>query len=61
MVRGFISSVYTLEKWEIASNIRLSIVKAFQEKSIKLALPIHVLVSKNAQTSSHVSRIKSGD
>lgn len=59
MIRGFISSVYTLEKWEIASNIRLSIVKTFQEKGIKLALPIHVLVSKNAQTSSHISKIKS--
>ncbi len=49
MVRGFISSVYTLEKWEIASNIRMSIVKMFNEKGIKLALPTRVLLTRNAQ------------
>lgn len=49
MVRGFISSVYTLEKWEIASNIRISIVKAFEERGIKMALPTRLLVTKKEQ------------
>ena len=47
MVRGFISSVYTLEKWEIASNIRLAIVKAFEEHNIKLAPARLVLTRSN--------------
>ncbi len=46
MVRGFISSVYTLEKWEIASNIRINIIKAFQAENIKIALPTRVLLTR---------------
>ena len=46
MVRGFISSVYTLEKWEIASNIRIAIAKGFKEKGIRLALPSRLLLTK---------------
>lgn len=61
MIRGFISSVYTLEKWEMASNIRLSIVKTFNEKGLKLALPIHVIVAKNAQAKSAVNKIDTGE
>jgi len=47
MVRGFISSVYTLEKWELASNMRLAIVKAFEEHNIKLAPARLVLTRSN--------------
>ncbi len=47
MVRGFISSVYTLEKWEIASNIRIAIVKTFTEKGIRLALPTRLLLTRH--------------
>ena len=46
MVRGFISSVYTLEKWEIASNIRIGIAKAFKQQGIKIALPTRVVVNR---------------
>lgn len=46
MVRGFISSVYTLEKWEIASNIRINIVKKFDEENIKIALPTRLLLTR---------------
>ena len=46
VVRGFISSVYTLEKWEIASNIRMSIVKTFNEKGIELAVPTRLLITR---------------
>lgn len=46
MVRGFISSVYTLEKWEIASNIRINIIKKFEEEDIKIALPTRLLLTR---------------
>ncbi len=47
MVRGFISSVYTLEKWEIASNVRIAIVKRFEKDGIELALPTRLLLSRS--------------
>ncbi len=46
MVRGFISSVYTLEKWEIASNIRINIAKVFREKGIRFAVPARLIITK---------------
>lgn len=45
MVRGFISSVYTLEKWEIASNVRINIAKVFKEKGIRFAVPARLLLT----------------
>ena len=47
MIRGFLSSNYTLEKWNIASDIRLQIVQTFAREGIKLALPIRVSVQKS--------------
>ena len=47
MVRGFISSVYTLEKWEIASNIRIAIVKRFEERGIRFAIPSRVVLTRS--------------
>ncbi len=55
MVRGFISSVYTLEKWEIASNIRINIIKAFNEKDIKIALPARLLLTRQADNLQHLA------
>ncbi len=56
MVRGFISSVYTLEKWEIASNIRLAIVKAFEKHKIKLAPARLVLTRSNKLGTNNANR-----
>ena len=39
MVRGFLSSVNTLNKWDIASDIRFDIIQALQKEGIKLATP----------------------
>lgn len=36
-VRGFISTNYTLDMWDIASDIRLGISKAFRDQGIKVA------------------------
>jgi small-conductance mechanosensitive channel len=40
MVRGFISDVYTLDQWDIASEIRLLIVKKLREHHIDIAIPV---------------------
>jgi small-conductance mechanosensitive channel len=41
MVRVFISSAYTLEMWDIGSDIRLLIAKAFRENGIEFAIPMY--------------------
>ena len=48
MVRGFLSSTYTLDQWDIASDIRFEIVKTLHEHKIKIALPVRVLVGDAA-------------
>lgn len=53
MLRGFVSSNYTLDQWNIASDIRLQIVKTLQENKIKLALPIRVMVNYQGQEYEH--------
>ncbi len=58
MVRGFISSVYTLEKWEIASNIRINIVKAFDERGVKLAIPTRLLLTRNGQLGNMTKKLE---
>lgn len=45
LLRGFISSNYTLDQWDIASGIRLQIVKIFRQQNIDFALPIRVMVN----------------
>ena len=41
MVRCFVSSAYTLEMWDIGSDIRLLIAKAFKEQKIDFAIPMY--------------------
>lgn len=40
MVRGYLSSAYTLDQWDIASDVRIAIVKRLRENNMRLALPI---------------------
>ncbi len=49
MLRAFISSNYTLDQWNIASDIRIQIVKVFRDQDIELALPIRVMVNYRDQ------------
>ncbi len=49
MLRGFISSNYTLDQWNISSDIRIQVVKVFREQNIELALPIRVMVNYRGQ------------
>ncbi len=44
MVRGFISSAYTLDQLDIASDIRFAIVKALHEEGIELAVPMRRII-----------------
>jgi small-conductance mechanosensitive channel len=41
MVRCFVSSAYTLEMWDLTSDIRLLIAKAFRENHIDFAIPMY--------------------
>lgn len=40
MVRGYLSSAYTLDQWDIASDVRIAIVKRLKENNMRLALPL---------------------
>ncbi len=44
LVRGFISNINILRRWEIASNIRLSILAALREHNIKVAVPTRLIL-----------------
>lgn len=44
MVRGFLSDVYTLDQWDIASEIRFAIVKNLRDHKIKIAVPVRAYV-----------------
>lgn len=43
LIRGFISSHYTLDMWDIAGDIRLSIVKALRDNNIEIAVPVRII------------------
>ncbi len=43
MIRGHISPVYTLEQWNIASDVRLVIIKLLRENNIQIALPVRII------------------
>lgn len=45
MLRGYISSNYTMDQWNIASDIRLQLVKVLREHKMHLALPIRMMVN----------------
>ncbi len=44
MMRGFVSSNYTLDIWDIASDIRIGVSKKLKENNIKLAIPVRLLM-----------------
>jgi small-conductance mechanosensitive channel len=43
LVRGFLSSDLTLEQWEIASDVRLAIMKILRENNVEIASPVEVI------------------
>lgn len=44
MVRGYLSSNYTLDMWDIASDVRLTIVSEFKKHGIEIALQTKILL-----------------
>jgi small-conductance mechanosensitive channel len=61
MIRCFISSAYTLEMWDIGSDIRLLIAKAFKENNIKFAIPMFKMDNFNHYCESISSKNKQDD
>lgn len=47
MMRGFVSSAFTLDLWDIESDVRLNAIKVLREHNIKIAFPFYVF--KNVQ------------
>lgn len=46
MVRGYLNSAYTLDQWDIASDVRILIVKKMRAHNIEFAIPIVQLEQK---------------
>jgi hypothetical protein len=40
LVRGYLSSAYTLDQWDIASDVRILIVQKMRANNIQFAVPI---------------------
>lgn len=49
IVRGFLSSNYTMDQWDIAAAIRLELVSALRKNSITIAMPTRVIVQDKAE------------
>ncbi len=47
LVRGFLSSNYTLEQFEIASDVRIEIVRTLRANKIELAVPVRVVYERD--------------
>ncbi len=60
LVRGFLSSNYTLDSWEIASDVRLAIVKKLREHGIQIAVPTRVITNKGTFFDGDESLMKVG-
>ncbi|HEV2916499.1 MAG TPA: mechanosensitive ion channel domain-containing protein [Candidatus Babeliales bacterium] len=54
MVRGYLSSAYTLDQWDIASDVRIAIVQKFRELDIKLALPIMQIIPQELSEKNNI-------
>lgn len=46
MLRAYVSSTYTLDLWEISSDLRMAIIARLHEKGIAIALPMSVMVAE---------------
>ena len=40
LIRGFLSSTYTLDQWNIAGDIRIAIILRLRKEGIALAVPV---------------------
>ncbi len=58
MVRGFISASYTLEMWDIASDIRLAMIKTLRDKGIEIAVPVRRIIDIHHVPDPHVKKLE---
>lgn len=49
LVRGFLSSNYTLDQWDIASDVRLEIVKMLRSNNIQLIVPVRIIINNRGR------------
>ncbi len=47
MVRGFLSFNHTLDMWDIASDVRLAIVRRLREHGIDIAYPVRIVIGNS--------------
>lgn len=48
MIRGFVTDNNILNKWDIASDVRFSIVSALRKNGIKIAVPVYMAIDEQA-------------
>ena len=51
MIRGFVTDNNILNKWDIASDVRFSIVAALRKQGIKIAVPVYVAIDEQQKLS----------
>ena len=61
MVRCFVSSAYTLEMWDIASDIRLLIAKGLRENDIEFAIPMYKVDNAGTHYESKLIKDRQGN
>lgn len=60
MIRGFVSSSYTLEIWDIASDIRFAAVLELRKHNIKIASPTRIVRFIGGQNTNNASSLDEG-
>jgi small-conductance mechanosensitive channel len=45
LVRGFLSSNYTLDQWDIASDVRIALVKELRKQGIEISVPMRIMIT----------------
>lgn len=50
LIRAYVSSHYTLDKWDIASALRLLIVRELRSNGIDITVPARIMISSNSKT-----------
>lgn len=58
LLRGFLSSNKTLDIWDIASDVRLSLVQALQKHGISIAVPTRIVFTRQLSKTTDSEAIK---
>lgn len=51
LIRGYMSSNYTQEQWDIASDVRIEIVRTLRAHGIEIAVPVRVVYERDGKMS----------